>query len=156
MAIVVKSKKIKEDIVDENGQILGSISYNPNDTTTYTKLTDIMNNLLKISDEMKSLQHIKNIPEEGLKSMEDFENYRDDFNAMNISLHNCDEKIENIKHSIDLIFGEGVCNIIMEGSNDVEMLIPLIEEVIPKFKNARDGKVNKYLPTESEILDVMD
>ena len=32
MAIVVKSKKIKEDIVDENGKLITTISYNPEDT----------------------------------------------------------------------------------------------------------------------------
>ena len=157
MAVKIKSKKIKEDIADEKGNILGSISYNPEDTTTYTKLTDIMQDLLKISNEMKSLNTLQTIPEGGLNDIEEFEKYRDDFNKMNESLHKCDERIENIKKSIDGIFGNGVSDIIMEGSNDVDMLVPLIEEVIPKFKNARQGKVNKYLPKEEvEVLDVME
>lgn len=157
MAIVVKSKKIKEDIVDENGNLLGTISYNPDDTTSYTKLSDIMQNLMQLSDEKKTLEKIKEIPEEELKNIEEFEKYRNHFNDINKSLHNCDERIEEIKKSIDAIFGEGTCKIIMEGSNDIDMLVPLIEEVMPKFKNARVGKVNKYLQKENtETLDVMD
>ena len=61
MAIIVKSKKIKENIEDENGNILGVISYNPEDTTTYTRLTDIMDEILEMNEEMKSLENIKNI-----------------------------------------------------------------------------------------------
>lgn len=157
MAIVVKSKKIKEDIVDESGNILGIISYNPDDTTTYTKLSDIMQNLMQLSDEKKSLEKIQEIPEEKLKNIEEFEKYRNHFNDINKSLHNCDERIEEIKKSIDAIFGEGTCKIIMEDSNDIDMLVPLIEEVMPKFKNARTSKVNYYLQQESvDTLDVME
>ena len=93
MAIVIKSKKIKEDIADENGNVLGSISYNPEDTTTYTKLTDIMNDLLKISDEMKSLDRLEKLPENELKDIDEFEKYRNDFNTMNEVLHKCDDII---------------------------------------------------------------
>ncbi len=156
MAIVIKSKKIKEDIVDENGNVLGSISYNPEDTTTYTKLTDIMNDLLKISDEMKSLNKLEKFPENELKDIEEFEKYRNGFNTMNEVLHKCDDRIENIKKNVDEIFGVGTCKIIMEDSNDVDMLVPLIEEVIPKFKNARKGKVDKYLSKNTIDLDVME
>lgn len=156
MAIVIKSKKIKEDVVDENGNVLGSISYNPEDTTTYTKLTDIMNDLLKISDEMKSLNKLEKLPENELKDIEEFEKYRNGFNTMNEVLHKCDDRIENIKKTVDEIFGVGTCKIIMEDSNDVDMLVPLIEEVIPKFKNARKGKVDKYLSKNTIDLDVME
>lgn len=156
MAIVIKSKKIKEDVVDENGNVLGSISYNPEDTTTYTKLTDIMNDLLKISDEMKSLNKLEKLPENELKDIEEFEKYRNGFNTMNEVLHKCDDRIENIKKTVDEIFGVGTCKIIMEDSNDVDMLVPLIEEVIPKFKNARKGKVDKYLSKNTIYLDVME
>lgn len=155
MAIVVKSKKIKEEIVDEYGNVLGYISYNPEDTSTYTKLTDIMQDILKINDETKKLEQIKKIPEDGLKNIEEFEQYRHDFNNMNESLHQCDERIENIKKSIDFIFGEGTCEIIMENSNDIDMLLPLIDEVLPKFTKSRESKVNKYLD-QIEQLDVME
>ena len=41
MSIVIKSKKIKEDIVNENGDIIATISFNPEDSKSYTKLSDI-------------------------------------------------------------------------------------------------------------------
>ena len=44
----------------------------------------------------------------------------------------------------------------MEDSNDVDMLVPLIEEVIPKFKNARKGKVDKYISKKKNNSDVME
>lgn len=155
MAIIVKSKKIKETIEDENGNILGIISYNPDDTTTYTRLTDIMNEILEMNKEMKSLENIKNIPKEAAQDINQFEQYRDSFNDFNKSLHTIENKIQNIKKSIDDIFGEGIANIIMENSNDVELLTPLIEEVLPKFKSARENKINKYIP-EKNSNDVME
>ncbi len=156
MAIIVKSKKIKENIEDENGNILGVISYNPEDTTTYTRLTDIMNEILEMNEEMKSLENIKNIPKEAVQDIDKFEQHRASFNDFSKSLHTIENKIQNIKKSIDDIFGEGTANIIMENSNDIELLTPLIEEVLPKFKNARENKIDKYISKEEFINDVME
>ena len=157
MAIVIKSKKITEDIVDENGNVMGKISYNPEDTTIYTKLTDIMKDLIEISNEMKMLQEKEQIPNEKITNIEEIDKYKEYFEKMNLSLHKCDEKIENIKIAIDSIFGKGTCDVVMDGSNDIDMLSVLIENVIPNFKKAREGKVNKYLSNEEvEQLDVME
>lgn len=158
MAIVVKSKKIKENIYNENGNVLGSISYNPEDVSTYAKLTDIMQNLTEISKEQKKIKNIKNISQEEIENPEgiDFEKYQADFEKLNNTFHKCEEEIEKIKKSIDDIFGVNTSNILMENSNDVEMLLPLLEEVTPKFKKARDKKVNKYLGTKNKEFDVME
>lgn len=155
MAIVVKSKKIKEDIIDENGKILGTISYNPEDTKTYTKLTEIMKDLYAMNDEIKKVQNLKQLTSENLNK-ENIEKYRDDINEMNEALNLCDEKIENIKQAIDDIFGQGTSKLIMEDSGDIDMLMPLLEEVMPKFKKARKDKTSKYLDQKVEQLDVME
>lgn len=155
MAIVVQRKKIQEDLVDENGKVLGIISYNPEDTSTYKKLSNILQDLLEISDEVKKISNFPKIPEKEINDMEIFEKYRDNFNKMDQSLNLCDEKIENIKKSIDDIFGKGTSQIVMDNSNDIDLLKPLIEGVLPNFKKSRDNKTKKYLD-DLETLDVME
>ena len=117
-----------------------------------------MKNLTEISKEQKKIKNIKNISQEEIENPEgiDLEKYQADFEKLNNTFHKCEEEIEKIKKSIDDIFGVNTSNILMENSNDVEMLLPLLEEVTPKFKKARDKKVNKYLGTKNKESDVME
>lgn len=157
MAIVVKSKRIKDDITDENGNVLGIISYNPEDTRTYTRLSNVMNDILKIDKKRKSIGEIKDFSKEELQDIEDFEKYRESFEKVNEILRFIDEKMEHIIGEVDSIFGEGTCNILMEDTHDIELLVPLLESVMPNFEKARNKKTKKYLNDKKvEENDVMD
>lgn len=114
MPIVAKSKKVKDNIVDENGNVLGTISYNPEDTKTYTKLSNIMQEIFQIDEKRKSIGDLKELPKERLKSLDEFEEYKETFEKMNETFNFCDEKIENIKKEIDDIFGQNTSKIMME------------------------------------------
>lgn len=156
MAIIVKNKNIKDELVDENGNVLGYITYNPEDTTTYTKLCNILDNILQINDKSKITGNMKKIPE-NIEQIEDFNNYREEFDNIKDFLEFHDTKINEIIKDIDSIFGEGTCNILMGGSKDIDLITPLIDSVMPKFKEARKGKTNKYFDNkEVEQLDVME
>ena len=150
MPIVAKSKKVKDNIVDENGNVLGTISYNPEDTKTYTKLSNIMQEIFQIDEKRKSIGDLKELPKERLKSLDEFEEYKETFEKMNETLNFCDEKIENIKKEIDDIFGQNTSKIMMEDSNDIELLLPLIESVIPIFEKIRNKKINKHLEDDKK------
>lgn len=150
MPIVAKSKKVKDNIVDENGNVLGTISYNPEDTKTYTKLSNIMQEIFQIDEKRKSIGDLKELPKERLKSLDEFEEYKETFEKMNETFNFCDEKIENIKKEIDDIFGQNTSKIMMEDSNDIELLLPLIESVIPIFEKIRNKKINKHLEDDKK------
>lgn len=157
MAIVVKSKKIKEDIVDENGKLITTISYNPEDTKSYTKFSDILEKIYKIQDKIKEkTPNIKELPNREL-SIEELDEYRKSFENLNEVLHYQENLSEEIFKDFDFIFGEGTCEKIMEGSNDIMLLLPIIEAVSQNFNKSRNKKVNKYLQKENiETLDVME
>ena len=156
MAIVIKNKNIKEELVDDNGNVLGYISYNPEDTSTYTKLCNIMENILQINDKSKVIGKVKKMPEH-IENLEEFDEYREEFKKIKDFFDFQDSKIDEIIKSINDIFGEDTCKIIMGNSKDIELLVPLIDEVMPKFKKARENKANKYLDNKDvEQLDVME
>ncbi len=157
MAIVIKNKNIQENVVDENGNLLGVISYNPDDTKSYTKFSDIINKIYKVQDKVKSLSSsIKQIPKREL-SLEELDEHRGSLEKMNETFHYQEKLLEEIFTDFDFIFGEGICEKIMKGSYDIELLIPILEAVKPNFDKARNKKVGKYLPKEEiEVLDVME
>lgn len=157
MAIVVKSKKIKEDIVDENGNILTTIAYNPEDTKSYVKFSDIIENIYKLQDKIKeNSPYIKEIPKREL-DIKELDSYRESFNKMNDVLHYQEDLLAKIFEDFDFIFGENTCKKIMDGSYDIMLLMPIIEAVKPNFDKSRNKKVNKYLNEKSiETLDVME
>ncbi len=156
MAIIVKNKNIKETIEDENGNVLGEIQYNPEDTTTYSKLCNILDDILKINSKLKEVSGIKNFSEK-LNSIDEFEQHSEDFNKIKEAFNFYDEQVDKIIKEIDNIFGKGTCEIMMANSKDIDLLTPLIEGVLPKFKEQRTKKAQKYLNDSSvEQLDVME
>ncbi len=144
MAIVAKSKNIKEEIVDENGNYLGSISYNPEDIKAYKKLTDILDFINTMSKNTKHLNQLGNISNEEI-TLDNFSKYEELFNGVRDELHTIDDLIGETKKGIDEIFGEGTSYIFMGDGSDLELLMPLIDNVMPNFKSKREEKVNKYL-----------
>lgn len=151
MAIVVKNKNIKEEIVDEKGNILGYISYNPEDVKSFRKLSDIIDLINNISENSKNLNKLEMIQDEDV-SLENFDKYKDLFEDVRSDLHTIDDTIEVIKENIDNIFGKGTSNIFMGDGHDLDLLMPLLDDVMPKFKNQRKEQVNKYLDSQNAVL----
>lgn len=151
MAITVKDKNIKENLVDENGNILGSISYNPEDIKAFRKLSDILNFINEMSKNTKYLNQLGVLPKENI-SLDDFYKYEELFSGVRNELHTIGDLIEETKTSIDEIFGEGTSYILMGNGEDLELLMPLLDEVMPKFKSKREEKVNQYLDNDESVL----
>lgn len=152
MAIVAKSKNIEENIEDENGNLLGTISYDPEDIKSYRILMDIVNLISDMSKNAKNLNKLKLIGDSKISNPEDFEKYDELFKECQKDFHSIDDGIEVIKNSIDDIFGEGTSSIMMGNGHNVELLMPLLDEVMPKFKGAREKKLNSYLDNGNQVM----
>lgn len=151
MAIVVKSKNIVESIEDEKGNLLGKISYNPEDLKAYQKLTHIIDSINNIKNNSNNLNSLSTIKDEDI-TLDNFDEHKELFDGVKSDLDIINTEIENIKKDIDEIFGEGISNIFMGNSNDLELLMPLIDDVMPKFQANRKEQVNKYLNNTETVL----
>ncbi len=156
MEIVIKSKKIKDNLVDEKGNVLGTISYNPEDTGAYTKLLEVVDMVSKITEVGEEIEktNIEEIPENKELTIEELKKYSENLKELHSNFKDCDELIEKIKGNIDDIFGKGTANIVMENTNDLTLLTPFIEAVTPSFSQARNKKVSKYISSaNSDVLE---
>lgn len=157
MALTIKQNIVKEDLVDENGNKLGELKFNPNDTRIMQKLTKIVNDL---TDKMKNLKKmdipsIKSIKNNKLEEIEDFEKLEEDFSKLNEAFDLEEQAIDNTIKELSDIFGEDTINVFTSGTKDIETLTPLLDFVMPYVKKAREGKVKKYT-IKKEDADVME
>ena len=157
MALTIKQNIVKEDLVDENGNKLGELKFNPNDTRIMQKLTKIVNDL---TDKMKNLKKmdipsVESVKENKLEKIDDFEKLGEDFSKLNDAFDLEEKAIDNVIKELSEIFGEDTINIFTGGTKDIESLNPLLDFVMPYVKKAREGKVKKYT-IKKENDDVME
>ena len=150
MAIKIKNNFIEENIEDENGKVLGKIKFNPNDTRIINKLTKIIKDLSDCLKNVKDLGEIPQIATEKLTSLEDFEKVSEDFEKISAGYELEAKAIDGVINDLIEIFGEETIDIFTGGSKDVTSLLPLIEFIMPHIKDAREGKVNKYLVNQND------
>ena len=62
MALIVKNNFVREEIKDEDGNALGEIKFNPNDSRIMSKLTKIVNELGDSLNKLKSMGDMPKIP----------------------------------------------------------------------------------------------
>ena len=74
MNIIVNKKFIKEDILDENGNKLGEIKFNPSDNRIMAKITNIFNTCTNALKRLENKGEIPDLQNTRLETMEDFEN----------------------------------------------------------------------------------
>ena len=153
MAIVVKNELVCEDIVNENGEIIGQIKFNPNDSNIMKTLTEIiydLNNALKKLNEFEDLNFEKlnknSSVEDFMKLSKEFEDAKEIFEIE----YNVIKK--SITELID-IFGEDCIHCFTKGTMDINALVPLIEFITPYVKNSRTEKVNKYISKNDDVME---
>ena len=71
MAITIKDRFIKEDIIYENGNKIGEIKFNPNDANIMKKLSKIINDLENGLEETGKIT-IPKLKEGKMETSEDF------------------------------------------------------------------------------------
>ena len=149
MAIVVKNNKITEEIVNEEGKQIGKIEYDPSDTKTYNELLNIIQETMEIKKKIEEAPEIKT----QIKTIEDLEKNKEVFDKiLEISNYSTDV-ISKIIQRLDSIFGAGTCELFLKGTQNLNYVYPLFDNVLPKFKEARKGKVDKYLSEESDVME---
>lgn len=155
MALIVKNNFIKEDIKDENGNKLGEIKFNPNDSRIMSKLTKIVNELGNSLDKLKSIGNMPKIPNEDLNTLEDFEKVSDSFKLIEQGFDIEEKAVDCVLDNLSEVFGEETINIFTSGTKDVLSVMPLIEYILPFVKEARQNKINKYInkKTSNDVME---
>ena len=154
MALTIKNSFIKEDILDENGNKLGEIKFNPNDSRIMSKLTKIVNELGDSLDKLKSMGEIPKISNEDLQTIEDFEKVSETFKLMEQGFDIEEKAVDSVLDNLSEVFGKETINIFTGGTKDVLSVMPLIEYILPYVKDARKNKINKYI--DKKTSDVME
>lgn len=145
MAITIKDRFIKEDILDERGNKIGEIKFNPNDANIMKKLSKIINDLENGLEETNKIT-IPKLKEGKMKTSEDFEQAGITFKKIDEVLTIADNVICGILDDLIEIFGKETIEIFTGGTKDIDSLNPLLEFVLPYVKEAREKKINNYIP----------
>lgn len=153
MALKIKSTKVVEDIVNEKDEVIGKVSFDPKDATSYRKFLDLVEHIEEKQRTDKEIGKIDNISNSDLNNIDNFEKNREMFNKIGKKLDNYLEMIEEIKLLSNEIFGnvsnafEQIC-----GQGSIEPYLELIEWATPYFKQGRTEKVTAYLNDKEDIL----
>lgn len=149
MALIIKSKFIKEDILDENGNKIGELKFNPNDSRIMKKMSTLIKEFSLAIKEINELDKVKK-PKSDLKTLEDFENASDYFEAFDKATDLEISVVDKLINGLSEIFGRETVELFTQGTKDAESLLPIISFMEPYVKENRQSQVNKYLDKKSD------
>ncbi len=149
MALIIKSKFIKEDILDENGNKIGELKFNPNDSRIMKKMSTLIKEFSSAIKEINELDKVKK-PKSDLKTLEDFENASDYFEAFDKATDLEISVVDKLIDGLSEIFGRETVELFTQGTKDAESLLPIISFMEPYVKENRQSQVNKYLDKKSD------
>jgi hypothetical protein len=156
MSIKRVYKNIKEDVLDEQGNKIGEVCFNPEDVGVYDKFLSILTKINEFQKKVKDIGDVKNITSEEIgkmKNSQDLEKLEDTFSKMKTISQVTVELVGEITKDVNSIFGEGVTELFLQGSKDLELIMPLLDGVMPFFQKARENKTNKYLnKSNSDVM----
>lgn len=159
MKIIVKNKLIKEDIFDEDGNKIGELVFNPNDNRIMNKLYKIVQDAqlaLKRLDKLGKMPDVEKLKNSTLTSIEDFEKVSDDIDLLCKGGQIETDTIEGIFKDLYEIFGKDTINAVTQGTQDLEMIEPIMEFVKPYIEQSRKEKMQKYLKKSNTEIDVLE
>lgn len=153
MALVIKSKFIKEDILDENNNKIGELKFNPNDSRIMKKMSTLIKEFSVAIKEINKLDKVEK-PKTEIKTLEDFENASNYFEAFDkatdLEINIVDKLIDDLSE----IFGKKTIELFTQGTKDAESLLPIINFMEPYVKKNRQSQVEKYLDKKSnEVME---
>lgn len=153
MALQIKNSLVIEDIIDEKGNKIGEIKFNPNDSRIIKKLLEIMDEIKDSYNKLKNIGEINNIPLEELKSVEEFESLSEEFGKLKEGYTIGNDITKKVFDELSDIFGRDTINIITQNTEDLEMIEPLIEFITPYIQDSRSKQISKYINTNSNVMD---
>lgn len=149
MALIIKSKFIKEDILDENENKIGELKFNPNDSRIMKKMSTLIKEFSSAIKKINELDKVKK-PKSDLKTLEDFENASDYFEAFDQATDLEISVVDKLIDGLSEIFGRETVELFIQGTKDAESLLPIISFMEPYVKENRQSQVNKYLDKKSD------
>jgi len=156
MALKIKDKFIKEDIVDENDNKIGELKFNPNDSRIMKLLTEAVK---KCSDGLKEIDKIGNIDSlssKKLENIEDFEKERETFEKIDKAYDIELRTVESVINNLSEVFGKDTIELFTKGTMDVNLVSPVIDFVVPYVKKERDKLTKKYKKNKNKNLNIME
>lgn len=153
MALKIKNNFVREDIVDEKGNKLGELKFNPSDSRIMKTLSELVKDFSNKIKELDKLEKFEEIKKEDLKSIEDFENISKSFETIDKALDIEVEAVDKMINGLSEIFGKDTIELFTQGTKDAECLLPIIEFIEPYVKQARQNKVNKYLDNKNDVME---
>ena len=153
MALIIKSKFIKEDILDENKNKIGELKFNPNDSRIMKKMSTLIKEFSEAIKEINKLDKVEK-PKLELKTIEDFENASDYFEAFDKATDLEIDIVNKLIDGLSEIFGKETVELFTQGTKDAESLLPIISFMEPYVKKNRQNQVEKYLDKKSaEVME---
>lgn len=152
MALIIKNNLVREDIVDEQGNKLGELKFNPNDSRIMKTLSNLLQEFSKAIKEINKLEKIEK-PSIDLKTIEEFENASEYFEVFNKATDIEVNVVDKMITSLSEIFGRDTIKLFTNGTKDAESLLPIIEFIEPYVKKNRQDKVNKYIDDKNDVME---
>lgn len=154
MGIVIKNNFITEDIIDENGNKLGELKFNPSDSRIMGKLSSAIRKSTLALNKLKD-KKIPNLSNSEFTSIEDFEKHEEDIKIVCDAMELEEQTYKEIFNDLSEVFGKETIEIFTGGTLDIETLKPLLEFVMPYVTEDRTKKVNKYISKNKEEIEVL-
>lgn len=154
MGIVIKNNFITEDIIDENGNKLGELKFNPSDSRIMGKFSSAIRKSTLALNKLKD-KKIPNLSNAEFTSIEDFEKHEEDIKIVCDAMELEEQTYKEIFNDLSEVFGKETIEIFTGGTLDIETLKPLLEFVMPYVTEDRTKKVNKYISKNKEEIEVL-
>lgn len=152
MALTIKNRLIKEDILDESGNKIGELKFNPNDSRIMKKMSSLVKDFGKAVKEIDKLDKIERPNLESI-SIEDFDKVSEYFDAFDKATDIEIETTDKLINELSEIFGKETIELFTQGTKDAESLLPVINFIEPYVKNARQSKLDKYLDNKNDVME---
>lgn len=152
MALTIKNKLVKEDILDENGNKLGELKFNPNDSRIMKIMSSIIQDCKKAIKKVNEYEKIKK-PKDNLETLEDFEEASEYFEVYDKAIDIEMDIVDKMINDLSEIFGKDTVELFTQGTKDAESLLPIIEFIEPYVKETRQSKVKKYMDNKNDVME---
>lgn len=152
MALTIKNRLIKEDILDENKNKIGELKFNPNDSRIMKKMSTLIKEFSVAIKAINKLDKVEK-PKSELKTLEDFENASDYFEAFDKATDLEIDVVDKLIDGLSEIFGKETIELFTQGTKDAESLLPIINFMEPYVKKNRQSQVEKYLDNKNDVME---
>ena len=152
MALTIKNRLIKEDILDESGNKIGELKFNPNDSRIMKKMSSLVKDFGKAVKEIDKLDKVER-PNLDSISIEDFDKASEYFDAFDRATDIEIETTDKLINELSEIFGRETIELFTQGTKDAESLLPIISFIELYVKKARQKNVEKYLDNKNDVME---